>query len=78
VRHTWRSSCLVILDYLIEALGLGVASLGEDIFYMVFWLLMVMGVISWIEFFYRNVSGFSLKVGFPMINSCVRVATVHV
>jgi hypothetical protein len=42
VRHTWRSSCLVILGHIIEELGLGDASLGEDILYMVFWLLTMM------------------------------------
>jgi hypothetical protein len=41
VRHTWRSSCVVILGHLIEALGLGDAILGEDLLCMVFWLLMV-------------------------------------
>jgi hypothetical protein len=30
-------------------------------------------VISWIEFLYRKVDGFSPKVGFPRINSCVLV-----
>jgi hypothetical protein len=34
-------------------------------------------VISWIEFFYRKVDGFSPKVGFPRINSCVLVSSVH-
>jgi hypothetical protein len=34
-------------------------------------------VISWIEFFYRKVVGFSSKVGFSRINSCVLVANVH-
>jgi hypothetical protein len=33
---------LVSLGHLIEALGLGDASLGEDLLYMVFFLLMVM------------------------------------
>jgi hypothetical protein len=28
-------------------------------------------VISWTKFFYRKVVGFSPKVGFPRINSCV-------
>jgi hypothetical protein len=42
VHHTWRSSCLVILGHIIEELGLGDASLGEDLLCMVFWLLMVM------------------------------------
>ena len=28
-------------------------------------------VISWTEFFYRNLVRFSPKVGFPRINSCV-------
>jgi hypothetical protein len=42
VRHTWRSSCLVTLGHIIKELGLGDASLGEDLFCMVFWLLMVM------------------------------------
>jgi hypothetical protein len=42
VRHTWISSCLVILGHLIEVLGLDDAILGEDLLCMVFWLLMVM------------------------------------
>jgi hypothetical protein len=36
VRHTWRISCLVILDHRIEALGLGDAILGEGILCMEF------------------------------------------
>ena len=42
VRHTWRSSCLVILGHIIEELGIGDASLAKDLLYMVFWLLLVM------------------------------------
>jgi hypothetical protein len=34
-------------------------------------------VISWTKFFYRKVVWFSPKVGFPKINSCVLVFTVH-
>jgi hypothetical protein len=34
-------------------------------------------VISWAEFFYRKVVGFSPKVGFPRINSYVLVSTMH-
>jgi hypothetical protein len=60
---------LVILGHFIEALDLwggsslyGILAIDGDVL-----------VISWTEFFYRKVVGFSPKVGFPKINSCVLV-----
>jgi hypothetical protein len=35
-------------------------------------------VISWTELFYRKVVGFSPKVGFPKINSCVLLLCSYV
>ena len=84
MRHTWRDTRLgealswLYLGFSIETLALGGTRLGEDFLYMIFWS--VDGdvlVISWTEFFYKKSCWVSPKVGFPKINSCALVSTVH-
>jgi hypothetical protein len=68
--YSWFLLVILLRHYVLVMLSgsslYGILSIDGDVL-----------VISWTELFYRKVVGFSPKVVFPRIKSCVLLFTVH-